>query len=249
LEQELGATLFQRSKQGLRLTPAGESFYEDTEKILFSMMEAMERVKLLEEKRIIRVATDPFVNFKLVTTSLIRFARCRPQVELQLQSMPDDRFLDAVLQGDSDLCFTLKSKKAKEMDLLYTPIQRGRLQCMFAPGDPLAQRSELRIPDLRGRRVFLRESLAGGLLEELGKAGIEYTDLQLDEKGLPNAIAELEKGGVYFFCDLFDLLPEYPKIYLYSEALPALEMGVVCRKDPPKYIRDFLEIAKMKEEK
>ena len=48
LEEEIGVKLFERSRHNVRLTPAGKAFYENTQRILRQVDQAVSKAKKVE---------------------------------------------------------------------------------------------------------------------------------------------------------------------------------------------------------
>lgn len=123
LENELGFTLFWRSKQnGLRVTPAGAAMYEGLKKMKKEYLELIEHSSSISRgedgKLIVSILSGCCIDSQ--TVKLINEFRKRyPKIEVVLRSCTFAELTSSVEKGKSDVCFfpdvTLKDRE----DLLF----------------------------------------------------------------------------------------------------------------------------------
>ena len=105
LEDEVGTTLLTRSRHGVRLTAAGESFYRDTRRLLGEFEQAKRNAQ--------RIADGQFGELRLGVTVmhlwvpqiiglLNRFREQYPEVTLKVESVLSGPQVDAIRRGRLD---------------------------------------------------------------------------------------------------------------------------------------------------
>ena len=75
LEEELGVSLFERDRQGVRLTPAGKAFYPTAREVTDRLEAAAYRIATQRDLRLLRIGCTSHAEMVLLTSV---FARLRP---------------------------------------------------------------------------------------------------------------------------------------------------------------------------
>ena len=121
LEKELDCQLFERiGKRKLRLTSAGERFFEFAEAILESydcLKEDLSELQGLQKGRL-RLAAPFTTLYHLVPETLKEYVIQFPYVELTILDRSQQIVIELVRNGDIDLGFTLESEVPKDLALL-----------------------------------------------------------------------------------------------------------------------------------
>ena len=121
LEKELDCHLFERiGKRKLRLTSAGERFFEFAEAILESydcLKEDLSELQGLQKGRL-RLAAPFTTLYHLVPERLKEYIIQFPYVELTILDRSQQVVIELVRNGDIDLGFTLESEVPKDLALL-----------------------------------------------------------------------------------------------------------------------------------
>lgn len=116
LEDELGAVLLKRDFHNLSLTPAGELFYREMDRIMESVKDVMMRVQDLSSNQTsyfpIGVLDGQEIETDLLF-SLRNLSDLYPQYNLNLQRMPHKDLLTALKSGDLDVFETLISQETE----------------------------------------------------------------------------------------------------------------------------------------
>jgi DNA-binding transcriptional LysR family regulator len=140
LEQELDCHLFERiGKRKLRLTSAGERFFEFAEAILESydcLKEDLSELQGLQRGRL-RIAAPFTTLYHLVPETLKEYIIQFPYVELTILDRSQQVVIELVRNGDIDLGFTLESEVPKDLSLLRW--KRVETVLMVPVGHPLAE--------------------------------------------------------------------------------------------------------------
>jgi DNA-binding transcriptional LysR family regulator len=85
LEEELGCALFERLKRGVRLTPAGESFLEESRGMLSELERIVDRTRLVAQGKVgrLRVGFSENAIYSGELPSILRdFRASSPEVRL-----------------------------------------------------------------------------------------------------------------------------------------------------------------------
>ncbi len=110
LEQELGFTLFTRTRPQVTLTEQGRQFLEEVRNVLTGLQQLEERSQEIAAGRVrpLRIATSLSLSNSLVPTVLADMFEQDPtfQHKLYMDVMPSSHIVPALLSGDSDVAFT-----------------------------------------------------------------------------------------------------------------------------------------------
>jgi DNA-binding transcriptional LysR family regulator len=136
LERSLGARLFLRTRDGLRLSPAGERLIIHAERVAEGVR-ALTRAADQERDEvsgIVRIATTEALATMLVHEGLVALAARHPRLELEL--LGDNRIVD-LSRGEADLAVRLT--KVEEPSLVVKRIARLPF-ALYASEDYLVRR-------------------------------------------------------------------------------------------------------------
>lgn len=108
LEDSVGVRLFVRHARGVKLTPAGQQFYQDAVRILQQTAQACNNAIQASEGVLgnLRLGVSPqHVWLPLIRSMLARFRNDHPQVTLALNMLQSGGQLDAIRRGELDAGF------------------------------------------------------------------------------------------------------------------------------------------------
>ncbi|WP_256478934.1 LysR family transcriptional regulator [Chroococcidiopsis sp. CCMEE 29] len=89
LEAELGMSLFHRTKRRIQLTDAGKVFFEESRQLLWQADQAMEKARqAAREIGQLSIGFSGFATYNVLPKVLQTFRKRFPQVELNLEEMP-----------------------------------------------------------------------------------------------------------------------------------------------------------------
>lgn len=104
LENTLGLKLFERSTTSVTLTPAGEYFVQEAQKLLFredQLLRALEQFKS-EERGRLTIGISPFRNLYLMPRILSKFREKYPNVQIVLHETNSDQLRKEAAEGKYD---------------------------------------------------------------------------------------------------------------------------------------------------
>ncbi len=128
LEEELGAKLFKRSRQGVTLTPAGDALKSYAEEILALSDEARTAIRVAAglEKQALTIGTLETIATEKLAAFLSRFRETHP-VGLTLKIAGSGELQRRLEEGSIDIAFTFDRGE-----------QDGRFQTRLVSREPLA---------------------------------------------------------------------------------------------------------------
>ena len=180
LERELDCHLFERiGKRKLRLTSAGERFFEFAEAILENydcLKEDLSELQGLQKGRL-RIAAPFTTLYHLVPETLKEYVIQFPYVELTILDRSQQVIIELVRNGDIDLGFTLESEVPKDLSLLRW--KRVETVLMVPVGHPLAEAERVTLRQIAKYSLILppkdlRFTCRRILEERFQKLGLDY---------------------------------------------------------------------------
>ena len=185
LEREVGARLFDRTRQGVFPTAAGEAFLARARRALDEMAAAAvdaNRAARGETGRL-RLGFIASALLEPLPVVLGRFGRERPDVRLELHEMATSRSTPALIAGDLDVAITLgRPRGAGAEHLVSVPIGHDHLVAVVSAAHPYAGRPSVSVDQLRQQPLIV----AAGEDEPVIIAGL-HTLLGEDSTALRDA--------------------------------------------------------------
>jgi DNA-binding transcriptional LysR family regulator len=161
LEQELGVTLFERSRQGASLTFAGECFLQDARRMFDYLEQAQSRARRAQSGYAGALSigmVESFTWHEAITRALRKFQRQCPDVVLNVALMRSPEQLTAI--GDGHLSAGFLFNRPSEDDT-FDGIEVLKTKAMLAvpENSPYATRPPRRLAELRDQNfVFIQRA-------------------------------------------------------------------------------------------
>jgi DNA-binding transcriptional LysR family regulator len=241
LEQELGVTLFVRTKRRVELTEAGRALLDHARSILAEAERSKRIVQRAGRGEIGRIAIGFSSSADLdILPRVLRVWRERfPDVEVELLALLTAAQVDALRRGRIDVGFV--RLPTEDAGLVLESIQHEPLIAVLPEGHGLARRARVRLGDLASETMllFARHTAPGyhdvfigacrraGFTPRLLHPGSMQTNLALVSAGLgvslmPASIRNLHRAGVVY-------RPLAPPV-------PQVEMAIAYRSEEPSVI-------------
>lgn len=159
LEDDLGATLLDRTQRPVRTTDAGDLVLRHAEELLGRVVAVEEELAALRggETGTLRLGGFSTAWGTFMPSAVAAFSRAHPQVQFELDQLEPDPALRAVQAGELDLGVVYRFAEVSE-----PPDDRGRFAfehllddpyaVVLQAGHPLAKRRRLRLQDLAHER-------------------------------------------------------------------------------------------------
>jgi DNA-binding transcriptional LysR family regulator len=246
LENEFGVRLLERSRRGVEMTAAGETFLRQALSVLESVDRAVDQTRRVARGEVGQV----FVGFvpSAMDGSLpeiLRQQRARyPEVELELREMSTSHQIEALRAGRIDAGFIRPPVEHDGLEVEV--IQREAIVVVLPSNHPLAQRQEIHPGDLRGETLIviaraeapgLHLSLADAIVQIAGPRTVKevtraQTALGLVVAGLgvsllPASVASSHRDGLTFV--------------QFAQGEPAIELAIAWRPPAAPPVQAFLD--------
>jgi DNA-binding transcriptional LysR family regulator len=125
LEEEIGAPLLVRGRQGAQLTPVGRHFAQEVSLLLRHADRVLDRGRRAARGELGELRLGFGVATRLLVPGLVsRFRRAHPEVQVTLQDMASPTQLEALASGTLDVGFV---RLPVEGPLLHMPVLEDRL--------------------------------------------------------------------------------------------------------------------------
>ncbi len=183
LEEQLGARLFTRSRQGIELTEEGRLALQSGQRLLTSWNNLREEIRLHQGLELGRVRIGggaTAVSF-ILPSAIARFQRSHPRILFQMKEAGSSEIAEDVLEGRLELGIVTLPVRSGE--LLSRALMDDDIVLVAARDHPLAQRQDLEVAGLADQ---------GFVGFEAGTALRQLIDQAVREAGLePHVVMEL----------------------------------------------------------
>ncbi len=154
LEEELGVQLFTRTSTGVELTQAGTALVSHAHNISAHVELATEQIRRVATGQAGRIDIGVFGSAMLdiVPRILSSFTASHPDVRIVLHNAPKERQIGALHQGRIHIAFDRYMPESPE--LAAELVCRESLWVAIHPGNPLAGKNSIRLPDLCGEPLI-----------------------------------------------------------------------------------------------
>lgn len=188
LEERLGEKLFERQRNGMTLTPAGEQFlvltrrWRSDERQIWSTVKQMQGLELGH----VRLgAMDSMAN-GVIPRLAGRLFDVYPRVQLDIEFTTPDAVAESLTEGQVDIALAFNVKPQRDLHIIWTTDLP--LGCLVAPDHPVARLSEIRLSEairypmaMQSRSLAIRrllEARHGWIFSEL-RPPVATNSLQL----------------------------------------------------------------------
>jgi len=154
LEANLGEQLFVRTRRGMRLTDAGETFLPYAEHVVRALGDGRERLDELRRGIAGRLVlgAPPTVSTYVLPDALARFSAGHPSVRLTVKTGTSEEILEMVLHDQVQLGIM---RALGHAEVESTPLYADQLVLIAGPSHRLADRRQVRLADLAGEALIL----------------------------------------------------------------------------------------------
>ncbi|MGA1802150.1 LysR family transcriptional regulator [Rhizobium sp. HT1-10] len=158
LEEELGTPLFDRVRQRLKLTSAGELMLYHARLSLSELKRACTEINELNglHRGTVSIAIIESVSRGLMPEALQEFWKRHPEISVDVRVMGSQQAADAVAAGECDLAVVFDVRVARNIRRIATIALP--LGVLALPDSRHAKKKELKLFDLSGERVILSDA-------------------------------------------------------------------------------------------
>lgn len=251
LEQEVGAPLFNRTNKGVSLTPAGESFYADAEKLVKMSDDARHRARISAGilENTITIGAVCSESNRIIPNVSHAFQQQCPDIELRFCKTGQLTMADDLRTRTIDLCFVYGKRGIKWEGISYYPIVQDVVASVVPASHRLATNSRIFLADFRGEQIIFGEEEEGDseFHNRLRRYIMDHEpDIRLRSVPRDMTLANLilHRWPYVSVCArLCTPVGINTKIKPFEDD-PPIEIGLLCRKENSPAIKEFLGIAK-----
>jgi DNA-binding transcriptional LysR family regulator len=140
LEDELGIPLLVRGPNNVKLTEAGELFYEEARDVLARAEEAIRRVRGGIQNGILRVGYAPSATSGIMAGALEKFQAMAPGIRIELADLSSREINELANEGRLDLAISPGVSVTKEAEAFqWTELRRLQLVLVMSKAHALAK--------------------------------------------------------------------------------------------------------------
>ncbi|UUX32766.1 LysR family transcriptional regulator [Fundicoccus culcitae] len=222
LEDELGVILVKRSSQGVTLTLAGESYYDDAKQMVVFSQQAIQKARQIEADSpfVIRIGTSFLNPVKSFIPLWNQLNKVYPQFKLQVVPFEDDHItiMDTIKTMGSDFDFIVGACDAREWLTYCNLYKLGelKLSCAVPSNHLLADKHLIQLEDLRGETLMMVQ------------AGNSYSNDQLRqhiEQNFPEII--IEDTPFYYDLEVFNRCEQTGNVLLTLDGWESIHPSLV----------------------
>lgn len=252
-EEEIGATLFDRSRRSVRLTEAGRIFLDDARRILRLASEAADTAHRVERGEIgqIKIGFTKSTAFSTIFPKIINTYRRRfPNVNLLLQEMPSARQLSRLADYALDVAFIRPTSSEMHRDFEVMDLECHPLAVVLPEKHRLVKARKVKVQDLKGERFILFPEDEGTMLNPFvhrlcAAAGFEpHIAMEGREAATIIGLVAAE-CGISILPNVFDSIRIKGACFrLLDDAAATQSLALASRaREPNANTRAFLDIA------
>lgn len=253
LEHDLGVKLFNRNKNRVELTEAGQCFYKDVRVVIEQYDLAKQRVQKFNEnyKKVITIGYKERYELQLLTKVIQDYQRIYPNVEFVIKEDVQVKLIEDVKQGICDFFINISCTFIDEdLKLLESyPVYRGDMLLAVSREHRLAGGEYVEADELGEERFIVLNQLDRGmneLKEHCRKDGYEPQIMEfVDNIGTQLLKVELNQG-IAFVQDLLpNPQPESIRYLRLHNSSHQYEVAIVWnRKNKEEHIKQFIRCLK-----
>ena len=176
VENEMGATLLNRTASGISLTRSGEYLYEHLKDFIGPYRMVCSEIRCMEQQEKHEIdLLSAYGILRLVTPECIAdFKEKYPQISLHYREYPDHQVESRFLSGEGNVAFTVGNHSLKYMEATF--MEKFEIKLLVNQAHPLSKKETVSIQDLEGERLYIESPefhIHSLIVEKCRKAGFE----------------------------------------------------------------------------
>ena len=251
LENELGISLFERSRKRVYLTEAGKHFVHHAKRILneFEDLSHLMQDFATEEKGSIRIGVLPQMASLDINNLIASFQSLNPNIQVFLREGYSSELCSRIKESELDICFAISSTQESANNLEQIEILQVQPVAAVSKQNPLSKKKRLSLEDFRNQRIILISPDAvihHNYLNILDENQIPYNIVGICNQILSCfALVEVD-FGIALCSETTSQYHNSPQIaYLPIDGFQRNKINLVFKKNPLYYpvLRSFIEYA------
>jgi DNA-binding transcriptional LysR family regulator len=154
LEREMGARLFVRARQGMRLTEAGKVFLPYAERAVRALRDGHQAIQGVGSGSTgqLLLAAAPAVSTYVLPEVLERFVRIHPRVEIAVRTGHSEDVLQMVLRDEAHVGL---GRALRHPEVELQPLYEEELVLVVAPNHPFAGSPTVTMADVGSQQLIM----------------------------------------------------------------------------------------------
>ncbi len=179
LEEEVGASLFDRAQKSPTLTDTGEILYDYARRMLLLRDQARDAVKELRELRTgrVRVGANESTSLYLLPDLILAYRARHPDVKIEIYRQQSESLPREVLDRNVD--FALMAFEPTDRDLASFPVVKDELVLIMSPKHALAGRDAVAVKDLGGEQFLAHNIKSASRVKVIDTFARHHTPLNI----------------------------------------------------------------------
>lgn len=247
-EEQIGASLFTRTSQGMLLTDCGRQLLPNTADILLDyklMGQNMQTAQVYAHQRL-RIAVSGSNLPMFLGPFLDRLNQIYPSINLELMDDRQFGIVDGIKSGEVDIYFAPVMEDFDPQGLSKKVIAPASQYVILPRSHPLAEQSALSITDLDGEQFLLypetaEPTIRNFQLKNLQASEIRYT---LYESGTAplfyKLLVPIGKGIMFQPYSMMDIPPNAVCVPLSRLPCPAVNCFFYDERNPSENVQAFV---------
>lgn len=229
IEHEYGAQLFERTAQGVRLTPAGQILSTHLSATFRALQRARSEINDLKGLQRGEIAVHCIEGLigDLLPQVIADYHQRFPNITFNIVVASSQRIFEALARGEADLGLTLFEHGRADVTPLLT--HREPLVALMSPHHPLAANTSLRLADLEGHAVVMPDSSYAirRLLDQAARSHGIALNMLLTTNSIDLARSLARKGNALTISPRFSAVRELAQGELVAVRLADPEFSAV----------------------
>lgn len=257
LENQLGVLLFTRDKHSVTLTPIGEVFARDSEKIIEQYKKAMKHVQMSKDGILgeLEIATSQTLSTYFMYDFMIEFTKKYPHIKINV-SINDNGTQTAmdVKNRQNDIGIIVDWPQIQSPLLNRQTFFKDQLYIITAPGHPLAQHTSVTLGDLSGIPMIYfnqKENLcAASFFEELFSRNNAQYNACIEAPNLESLFFKIlaQNGVSIISAHIFKFMPPNVSVTKIDGPDTYLDVDVIWSNDSdnsclPIFLKEFSDFS------
>lgn len=198
IENELGASLLNRTGTGTSLTEAGEYLYEQIPHFLQAYQSMCSEIRCIEQRQNHEIdLLSAYGILRLVTPEcLADFKSKYPHIKFNYREYPDRQVERKFIEGEGNVAFTVGKIPLKYVKSTF--MEKFEIKLLVNRRHPLSSKKTVSIGDMEGQKLYIESSefnIHTLITEECKKAGFK-PDIVFETSGfsLCHKMVQQNKG-------------------------------------------------------
>lgn len=250
LESEIEVSLFERTTRSVRLTPAGQAFFQDMAQIYIYTNQAVKRAQDIYsvQKVKLRVGIRKLFDYESLSKMIISFKERFPGTSADVIPQEDNDPFGELRSGRIDIAFCYSCEHPQVTDVEVKSLYSMNYYVLMNPDNPLSGRKELRFSDLRKQKVVTGGSTGSFISACAGATSIllehAEADLSISVPSYESALIAIQANEAVAVLPMLEktIIPGMVKIPIKDS--PHVNMEIAwMRSDSRVSVSSFVDIA------